>query len=416
MNKSQKLLKLTEATLDPTIPNHVYFTIANTIKLWASKNMDPAMPDKEVRTHELANQLSDLTNSKYGVEFRVEQMAGPGIARDRILFIRKAVYYPKTDSIIIGMTPMAKPAYVLKDMRSNIVNLKASLNHESIHREQFKRAKTNVFANPEEIVNPTFTNIRHGFDINTPATSGNTFKKTMFDRKVRYPQTVNTRLSRYKNQQALYRSSPEEIMAHARTTYEYLSGGATSHNAMGFVVQILKTYVGLGTNHPAYKRFMKTLMDYVQRGGDVDMRDLRMAIDMAKTEVTKGDYTARFKSAQVSPYNSPQERRAARIERRIERSYPGGNLHPRDQAFVEMMNRLKKKGQTFGFRILNVKKHPYGVEILANFDNFPPDRVLHTIFEPEVGGMRLGGATTLSFQKKSLNNKGGGIVLVKVMT
>lgn len=252
VSRANEIYFLMESTLNPSQMSPFIRGVGRVLNLWVRKNRGADIVD----TGELIYALNRL-GYNYNIIFKEDREFFIGTVVES-LFTR-ADTMPRDTTIRIFVSPSAS----IQSVRNNVGHIfglfKAILNHELVHREQFSR---NPLGSRRDI-----------------SWSSNPSYERSIGRKT--PKSLVKTPSGREIPQAEYMSRPEEIMAYARSVYEFLVSNPSNEYA---ALEIARPYFQLGRTHPTYKRFIGHLVEYYKKGR-YNLKDLQSFVNRAFNSV-----------------------------------------------------------------------------------------------------------------------------------
>lgn len=239
--------------------------------------------ESELNTKVMVQMLNERVGKYYRIRFiqRDDDISSPE------LFVGGAVYSIQESAVKVRVNKTVNAALVLKKFDYTMNRLKSIINHELVHKKQF-------------MSNPYRDRYHQDLDIsfhNYQNKDGTLTRKTQIDGvPIKYPKTA-IRVGPIKSYTDLYLAQPEEIMAHARTVYELLRNRDNWREAAYY----LSLYLKLGKDHPAYKRFMKYLIEYMTRSGmDVSILNKIVRHVQFKNNIPPGSLSNLYRERNIS--------------------------------------------------------------------------------------------------------------------
>lgn len=307
MSRAVQLKKLVnEAVLHPQAADKLAKDIEISIRRWLSEQTGDI-----VDTYDLVIYLNRkyITTDITFVRQKNNQHNSPSN-----LFTGEGSLSPQDEVVYIHVNPQINLKLVQRTFGYEMRQLRSVLYHEMVHKHQGKKELAGLRQrDPDAEIPPRMWNFR-----TMRYERGNLVqpRKSITGMPIPYPKTMS-RTSQDKHPNAKYLGTPEEIMAHARSVYEYLTSRSDARSKYQ-AERIIGIYMQLGTDHPAYKRFMKYLVDYMQAGRK-DMNILHRAVASAAKytqDVSSSRYRNRPKVGQQTSFFGAEHNKRLKQSRR----------------------------------------------------------------------------------------------------
>ena len=257
VNQKKAFESRAQVIMERLMPVNLRGVIASarsTIQDWIADNNHTT---DMIPTDDLRQKLNRAIQMRYPITFipdetiRITQAQHGG----NILWTGKAGTHPQRQHIVeVVMRDRAAPERVEYLLDRNLSMLNSMLQHEFTHMQQMHKnpvSGTNLLVRPNRAIT---------------APPGMKVARSLARRPSDTPR-------------ARYLAQPEEISAHARGAAELLKNPATDVEGH---MEIAK-YLILGRNHPAFKRFVKHLIQYMNN----DARAVNQAIMAAERRMRK---------------------------------------------------------------------------------------------------------------------------------
>ena len=254
MSRALQIQSLLEATIEPQKLPFFFRNVESIIRRWISDNYRKQVG--KAYTADLVKKLN-TAGHPYRIHFEIRGgsssfMYGEEGDEGKELFSQSGSQNNVTGDITVHVNSFVYTKHIMKNLLPEMRTLKSIINHELVHREQFRRSP--VDQAKRRSTNFSFSNVDYDWETD----SIKRLKKPFMTGRLGNPKT-GARTASTKNPELMYRGIPEEIMAHARTLVElvYSRSGQQTRNQAS---DIILAYLDYGSDHPVYKRFMTLLI------------------------------------------------------------------------------------------------------------------------------------------------------------